>query len=53
VMNADGSRGVDADVRAAARIPVLEPIAWGAIGIGFVLLAGAGGLTALALRRPR
>jgi hypothetical protein len=53
VMNADGSRGVDADVRAGARIPVLEPIAWGAIGIGFVLLAGAGGLTALALRRPR
>ena len=51
VMNADGSRGVDAGVRAGARIPILDAIGWGAIGIGFVLLAGAGGLTALALRR--
>ena len=51
VMNADGSRGVDAGVKAGARIPILEAIGWGAIGIGFVLLAGAGGLTALALRR--
>ena len=53
VMNADGSRGVDAGVRAGARVPILEAIGWGAIGIGFVLLAGAGGLTAVALRRPR
>ena len=53
VMNADGSRGVDAGVRAGARIPILDAIGWGAIGIGFVMLAGAGGLTALALRRPR
>ena len=53
VMNADGSRGVDAGVRAGARIPILDAIGWGAIGIGFVLLAGAGGLTAGALRRGR
>ena len=53
VMNADGSRGVDAGVRAGARIPILDAIGWGAIGIGFVMLAGAGGLTAMALRRPR
>ena len=53
VMNADGSRGVAAGVRAGARIPALPYIGWGAIGIGLVLLAGAGGLTAIALRRPR
>ncbi|MEP6953406.1 MAG: hypothetical protein ABI950_05005 [Solirubrobacteraceae bacterium] len=53
VMNADGSRGVDAGVRAGARVPALPYIGWGALGIGLVLLAGAGGLTVLGLRRPR
>ena len=51
VMNSDGSRGVDAGVKAGARIPILDAIGWGAIGVGFALLAGAGGLTAIARRR--
>ncbi len=53
VMNADGSRGVDAGVRAGARIPILPAVGWGALGIGLLLVAGAGGLTAVALRKPR
>jgi hypothetical protein len=53
VMNADGSLGVDADVRAGANIPFLDELGWSAIGSGaFALVVGLG-LIGLAVRRPR
>jgi hypothetical protein len=53
VMNADGSRGVDADVSAGAKLPFLVPLAWSAIGGGIALLLAAGGLLYLGVRPPR
>lgn len=53
VMNADGSRGVEADVSAGAMFPYLEEIAYGALGGGLGLLTTAGILGFLALRRGR
>ncbi len=41
VMNADGSRGVDAGVSAGADFPILAALAWGAVGGGLVLLGVA------------
>jgi hypothetical protein len=41
VMNADGSRGVDARVSAAANVPILSGIAWSTLGAGIVFTAGA------------
>jgi hypothetical protein len=52
VMNADGSLGVDADIRAGASLPFLDELGWSAIGSGaFALIIGLG-LIALAVRRP-
>jgi hypothetical protein len=52
VMNADGSLGVDADIRAGANLPFLDELGWSAIGSGaFALIVGLG-LIALAVRRP-
>jgi hypothetical protein len=51
VMNADGSRGVDAGVSAGANVPILAAIGWGALGAGLVLLVAAGGLVVLVVRR--
>jgi len=53
VMNADGSRGVDAGVSAGADVPILPAVAWGALGVGLVLLIAAGGLVAAGVRAPR
>jgi hypothetical protein len=53
VMNADGSRGVDATVSAGAKLPFLTPVAWAAIGGGIALLLAAGGLLYLGVRPPR
>ena len=53
VMNADGSRGVAADVTAGAKIPFLEELGWSAIGGGGALLTGALALIVLGLRPPR
>jgi hypothetical protein len=53
VMNADGSRGVHADVSAAAKLPFLLPLAWSTIGGGIALLLAAGGLLYLGVRPPR
>jgi len=53
VMNADGSRGVDAGVSAGARIPYLATIAWISIGIGALLVAGATALFYAGARPPR
>jgi hypothetical protein len=52
VMNADGSAGVDAGIRAGADVPFLAPAGWITLGGGLVLLAGAGGLLYLGLRKP-
>lgn len=52
IMNADGSAGVDAGVRAGADVPFLAPAGWITLGGGVVLLAGAGGLLYLGLRKP-
>lgn len=38
VMNADGSAGIDADLSAGATLPVLRPVAIGALIVGVVLL---------------
>jgi len=53
VMNADGSRGVDAGVSAGADVPILSTIGWSALGVGALLAATAGGLLFLGIRRPR
>jgi hypothetical protein len=53
VMNADGSRGVDAEVEAGAKVPFLSAVGWTGIGAGAVLLAAAAGLLVLGLRTPR
>jgi len=53
VMNADGSRGVDAGVSAGARIPYVATVAWISIGIGALLVAGAAGLLYAGARPPR
>ena len=53
VMNADGTLGVDADIRAGANIPFLDELGWSAIGSGaFALIVGIG-LIALAVRKER
>ncbi|HEY1277784.1 MAG TPA: hypothetical protein VGF25_22945 [Thermoleophilaceae bacterium] len=53
VMNADGSSGVAADVKAGAKVPYLKEIGWGGIGGGIVLLLVATGLIVLGGRPPR
>jgi hypothetical protein len=50
VMNADGSRGVDARISAGANVPILSTVGWGALGAGLVLLLAAAGLVALGVR---
>jgi hypothetical protein len=50
VMNADGSRGVDADVGAGVRISWLDDAGLVSLTTGFVLLVLAGGLVYLAVR---
>jgi hypothetical protein len=53
VMNADGSRGIAADVRAGAKLPFLDELGVSALGVGGALLIGAIVLTVLGLRSPR
>jgi hypothetical protein len=49
VMNADGSPGVRADIRAGARIPFLSAVGWSAIGAGAFFVVVAGALFAVAI----
>jgi hypothetical protein len=44
VMNADGSSGVQADVKAGAKVPLLSKIGWVGTAGGTILLILAGGL---------
>ena len=53
VMNADGSRGVDAEVEAGAKVPFLSEIGWTATGSGAILLIGAAALLVAGIRTPR
>ena len=53
VMNADGSRGVDTDIRAAAQVPFLGTLGWVSLGGALVLLITAGTLIYLGVRTPR
>jgi hypothetical protein len=53
VMNADGSRGVAADVSAGAKIPFLDELGWSALGGGGALLIGALALIVRGVRPPR
>jgi hypothetical protein len=53
VMNADGSAGVDAAVSAGAEMPWLDEAGWATIGGGLLILAVAGGLIYVGVRRPR
>jgi len=53
VMNADGSRGVQADVSAGAKVPYLTSIGWGVLGGGTALLLAALVLVVFGVRAPR
>jgi hypothetical protein len=53
LMNADGSRDVEADFSAGAKVSFLDELGWSSIGIGTFLVLAAGGLIVLAVRRPR
>ena len=53
VMNADGSRGVQADISAGAKLPFLNDIGWSALGSGTLLLLTAVALLVLGIRPPR
>ena len=53
VMNADGSRGVDAGVSVGASVPFLAPLGWSALGAGLLMLAVAGAAAFVGLRTPR
>jgi hypothetical protein len=50
LMNADGTRGVNAAVSAGAEAPFLAPLGWSLLGGGLVLLLVAGGLMAIGVR---
>lgn len=53
VMNADGSRGVQADISAGAKVPYLTAIGWSVLGGGTALLLATMILVAFGLRAPR
>jgi hypothetical protein len=53
VMNAKGSRGVDTDITAAAKVPFLGTLGRVSLGGALVLLIMAGTLLFLGLRSPR
>jgi hypothetical protein len=53
VMNADGSRGVDTDINAGAKLPFLATFGWISLGGALLLLITAGTLIYLGVRTPR
>jgi hypothetical protein len=52
VMNADGSRAVDAGVSVGANVPLLTPLGWGLIGSGALMALLAAGLIVVGVRSP-
>jgi hypothetical protein len=52
VMNADGSRGIDAGVSAGARVPWLGTAGWVTLGVGLLALFAAIALIVFGVRRP-
>jgi hypothetical protein len=52
VMNADGSRGVDADVSTGAKVPFLNELGWTAVGSGSLALLAGVALLVAGIRRP-
>jgi hypothetical protein len=53
VMNADASRGVDAEVKAGAELPFLAGLGWGVLIAGLVTLVIAATLAVVTMRAPR
>jgi hypothetical protein len=53
VMNADGSPGVHAGVRAGAKVAYLAAVGWSTVGGGVLLLAGAAALITAGMRPRR
>jgi hypothetical protein len=53
VMNADGSPGIDADVRAGANVPFLNEVAWAALGAGALLMLVSVALLYAGTRTPQ
>jgi hypothetical protein len=53
VMNADGSRGVEADISAGAKLPFLTELGLSALGGGAILLLAAVALAVFGIRPPR
>ena len=53
VMNADGSPGVHADIKAGAQLPALDEIAWTTVGGGVIFALITAGLVALAVQPRR
>lgn len=53
VMNADGSPGVSAGVKAGAKLPVLDELAWTVVGGGVLFVFVTAGLVMLAVRPRR
>jgi len=51
VMNADGSRGVDAGVSAGLKVSFLGPLGWSLLGGGALFLLAAGGLLYSGVRK--
>jgi hypothetical protein len=51
VMNADASRGIDADVKAAAKVGFLDSVGWGALISGLIALSLSALLAVVGIRR--